>query len=192
MSCGCETSAEETLISKDKVLEIDFLYLDEIDCEPCGNTSYALTEAIDLVKSPLKTMGIATKVKKIHVENPKIAIAEKFLSSPTIRVNGKDIDPAQTENDCPSCGTLAGDSISVDCRTWHWQDEVFNSAPVGKIVEEIMAAAVLLSAGGGNCCVETCCSDGDISAVEDQTEFVLPDNLKTFFDARERDQQLGC
>ena len=197
MSNENETSVVKPSTSVDpnptgKVLEVDFLFLDKSVCEPCGGTEDALSKAIDLVKMPLNNMGIVTKVNKIHVLNNKIAIAEKFVTSPTIRVNGKDIDPAQTEDDCPSCGTLAGDNISVDCRTWHWQNEVFQSAPVGKIVEEIMSAAVLLSAGEGGCCVKTCCSEDSMGETETLEEFVLPDNLKVFFDARNGDEQLGC
>ena len=175
-----------------KVLEIDFLFLDESVCKPCGGTADALSKAISLAEMPLKNMGIVTKVNKIHVLDQKIAIAKKFVSSPTIRVSGKDIDPAQTEADCPSCGTLAGDNISVDCRTWHWQNEVYHSAPVGKIVEEIMSAAVLLSAGESGCCVKTCCSEDSVDDIEALPEFELPDNLKVFFDARKGDEQLGC
>jgi len=197
MSNGNETSDIKSSTSAapnptDKVLEIDFLFLDESVCEPCGGTADALSKAVDLVETPLKNINIVTQVNKIHVLDQKIAIAEEFISSPTIRVSGKDIDPAQTEDDCPSCGTLAGDNISVDCRTWHWQGQVFHSAPVGKIVEEIMSAAVLLAAGDGNCCVKTCCSDDSAGVTEASSEFVLPDNLKVFFDARNDGEQLGC
>lgn len=190
MSNGNEQSAVKSSSSietkpKVKVLEIDFLFLDEKVCEPCGGSADALSKAVDLVEAPLKNMGIVTKVNKIHVLNHKIAVAEEFISSPTIRVNGKDIDPEQTEVDCPSCETLAGGNISVDCRTWHWQNEVYQSAPIGKIVEEIMAAAVLLSAGGGNCCIKTCCSEDIPDDTNVSPGFILPDNLKVFFDARD-------
>ncbi len=181
MGC-CEKNAGTTISLVGKTLKVDFLFLDESVCEPCGGTSKAIVEAVGMLTKPLKSMGINLQVKKIHVANKEIAIAEKFLLSPTIRVNGKDIDPSRTEGACPTCGTLAGDATSVNCRTWHWRDEEYQAAPVGKVVEEIMAAA-LYSPDNEGCC----CNDDKEGA-----DFELPDNLKNFFLARRKDQQPGC
>ncbi len=181
MAC-CETNTGMTGNPAGKTLKVDFLFLDESICEPCGSTSKAIAEAIEMLDKPLKSMGIDLQVEKIHVADKEIAIAEKLLSSPTIRVNGKDIDPARTEDDCPTCGTLAGDATSVSCRTWHWQGKVYQAAPIGKVVEEIMAAA-LYSPDNKDCG----CNDS-----KDARDFELPDNLKNFFKARGNNQQSGC
>ncbi len=181
MGC-CEKNAGTTNNLAGKTLKVGFLFLDESVCEPCGGTSKAIVEAVEMLVKPLKSMCIDLQVEKIHVADKEIAIAEKFLSSPTIRVNGKDIDPARTEDDCPTCGTLAGDATSVSCRTWHWRDEVYQAAPIGKVVEEIMAAA-LYSPDNEDC---------DCNDNKEASDFELPDNLKNFFEARKNNQQLGC
>lgn len=188
MSCECKTMTTDPQ-AENKVLDIEFLYLDVETCQPCGGTSVALTEAMDAMKIPLAAMGITLDVNRIHVANADLARNHEFRSSPTIKVAGQDIDPVITEDDCPSCGTLAGDGISVDCRTWHWRGEVLNAAPVGKIVYEIMAAATVLAVGDENCCAESCCSGKEPNPEE---EFALPDNLKRFFAARDSGQSLGC
>jgi hypothetical protein len=184
MGCECTTTTPKDIPVENKVLEIEFLYLDVKTCQPCGGTSAALAEALDAVKIPLAVMGITLAESRVHVANAAIAQMHGFRSSPTIKVAGQDIDPVITEDDCPSCGTLAGDGISVDCRTWHWKGDVFHAAPVGKIVYEILAAATALAVVDGNCCSE---KDRQPSG-----EFVLPDNLKRFFAARGSDQSLGC
>ena len=182
MSCGCNENgapSETVAVVRDKHLKVEFLYLDEA---PCSGTAQALNKAVEVVTPVLETMGLSLSVEKIHVVDKKLAIAKGFLASPTIRVNGKDIDPARTEDDCPSCGSLTGDKVSVSCRTWHWQDEVFQAAPVGKIIEEIMVAALLKSIAFENCCVLS----------EAEVEYSLPENLDRFFAARASDQRLGC
>jgi len=185
MTCGCNETTKSSNPSEtvqDKHLKVDFLFLDETTCAPCGGTADALSNAIDLILPALDAMGISLSVEKIHVADKGIAVTEGFLASPTIRVDGTDIDPARTEDDCPSCGTLTGDLVSVSCRTWHWQDKVYQAAPVGKIIEEIMSAALLKSI-----VVENCCNLG-----EPEAEYTLPDNLDRFFKARASNEQLGC
>lgn len=46
------------------------------------------------VQSVMKKQGIAAKLAEVEVANAEAARAVGFLGSPTIRVNGLDIDPA--------------------------------------------------------------------------------------------------
>lgn len=187
MSCECNTQGQSEVKQTTKPLQIDFLFLDEEICAPCGGTANALEEAITIVEKPLEVLGISLEVNKIHVADKAMAISQKFLSSPTIRIADVDIDPNRTEDDCPSCGTLAGDGVAVNCRTWHWRGDVFQAAPVGKIVEKIMEAASALSAGKDDCCDDTCCAETII-----KDSYAVPENLERFFDAREGNAQLSC
>lgn len=50
--------------------------------------------AVERVRSVMKEQGIATKLAEVEVANAQAAKAVGFLGSPTIRVNGLDIDPA--------------------------------------------------------------------------------------------------
>lgn len=50
--------------------------------------------AVERVKSVMKEQGIAAMVAQVEVTDAEAAEAVGFLGSPTIRVNGLDIDPA--------------------------------------------------------------------------------------------------
>ena len=50
--------------------------------------------AVERVRSVMKEQGIATKLAEVEVADAQAAKAVGFLGSPTIRVNGLDIDPA--------------------------------------------------------------------------------------------------
>lgn len=174
MGCECDCKTETISAPARREMKLEFLYLDEAACEPCGATSANMEEAVKAAQGPLEAMGVNLRIEKKHITSREVAVAERLLSSPTIRVDGVDIDPAVTEDDCPSCGTLAGDDTKVDCRVWHWRGEVFPAAPVGKIVESLMVAVTrepeMLEAG----------------------DFTLPENLQRFFVSKEKGQQLGC
>lgn len=49
---------------------------------------------VERVQSVMKKQGIAAKLAEVEVANAEAARAVGFLGSPTIRVNGLDIDPA--------------------------------------------------------------------------------------------------
>lgn len=49
---------------------------------------------VERVQSVMKEQGIAAKLAEVEVANAEAAKAVGFLGSPTIRVNGLDIDPA--------------------------------------------------------------------------------------------------
>jgi hypothetical protein len=50
--------------------------------------------AVERVKAVLKQQGIAAELAEIEVLDVEAARAVGFIGSPTIRVNGLDIDPA--------------------------------------------------------------------------------------------------
>jgi Domain of unknown function (DUF2703) len=58
--------------------------------EGCSNHK----PAVERVKSIMKEQGIAPQVVQVEVPDAEVAKAVGFLGSPTIRVNGLDIDPA--------------------------------------------------------------------------------------------------
>jgi len=182
MSCGCKSTTSHSSNSADLTLKVDFLFLDDSVCVPCGNTAQALSVAVDMLIPPLSTMGINLSVEQIHVTDQKVAAEHEFLTSPTIRVNGRDIDPARTEDNCSTCGDLAGGTTPVKCRNWHWHGNVYQAAPVGKVVEAIMEEALNLIKDGEGCCV----------GAEEGQDYALPDNLRKFFVARERNEKRCC
>ncbi len=86
--------------------------------------------AVERVKSVMKEQGIAAKVAQVEVGDAEAAKAVGFLGSPTIRVNGLDIDPASRSITAASI-TAAG----FACRCY-----------VGGLPSEDMIRAALLEA----------------------------------------------
>jgi hypothetical protein len=55
--------------------------------------------ALELVRRVVADAGVAATVRRVDVPDPEAAAAQRFLGSPTIRVNGLDIEPGAGERD---------------------------------------------------------------------------------------------
>lgn len=165
-SCGpgCCNDQKDTEVKKRRIV-IDFLYLDLSICTRCQGTDSSLDEALTEVSKVLEATGVEVLVNKINVTTEELAIQHKFVSSPTIRVNGRDIQMEVKETLCESCGDLCGDE--VDCRVWVYQGKDYTVPPKAMIIE-----AILKEIYGG---------DRDCNLVNQ--EYVLPQNLKHFYAA---------
>lgn len=152
--------------SNKRKITIDFLYLDLSVCTRCQGTDQVLEEAIMEVAHVLKAADIEVVVNKININNREIAIAYRFESSPTIRIDGCDIDMDVKESLCESCGDLCGSD--VDCRIWTYQGREYTVPPKAMVVNAILSAVY-----GGKKEFE-------------QKEYVLPQNLAQFFDEMEK------
>lgn len=148
-------------------LEIDLLYLDLSICTRCKGAEDSLEEALAEVARVLEATGVEVSVRKIHIQDEEQARTHRFISSPTIRVNGRDIQLDVKESLCESCGDLCGDD--VDCRVWVYQGKEYTSPPKAMIVDAILRAVY-----GGH--------DGD-SEVEPEA-YDVPLNLQKFFAAK--------
>lgn len=162
------TNAQETLEQKKKIM-IDFLYLDLSICQRCQGTETNMDAALEDVAKILDTQGYEIEMKRIHVNSREIATRYEFVSSPTIRVNGQDIDLSQKESLCQDCGDLCGDT--VDCRVWVYKNEEFTTPPKEMIIDAILKAA------------ESKLLQFPMGAV-----YELPQNLKVYFDSLDRQQ----
>lgn len=149
-----------------KFLEIDFLYLDLNTCERCQGTDRNLEEAIREASTVLSAAGYEIKLNKINVTTRELAIQHEFLSSPTIRINGKDIDLDVKENNCTDCGDLCGEE--VDCRVWEYEGVEYNEPPKALLIDAILRAVY-----GGCCCSE-----------KQHPPYELPENLMKFYEGR--------
>ncbi|MGB4589687.1 MAG: DUF2703 domain-containing protein, partial [Clostridiaceae bacterium] len=109
------TNSQETKAYRKKII-IDFLFLDLTICTRCQGTEANLDTALNEVVEILDSRGYEIELNRIHVTSREIATKYEFLSSPTIRVNGQDIDISQKETLCESCGDLCGED--VNCRVW--------------------------------------------------------------------------
>ncbi|NLK63555.1 MAG: DUF2703 domain-containing protein [Tissierellia bacterium] len=160
-SDACCSSKSIPSINKREVV-IDLLYLDISVCERCQGADRSLDEAVNDVANILKETGIEVKVNKINVLNEELAVKHRFLTSPTIRINGKDIQMDYKENLCESCGDLCGDE--VDCRVWIYRGKEYAKPPKAMIIEAILKEVYGVS-----------------SENLEQKEYQVPENLRKFY-----------
>lgn len=150
-----------------KQISIDFLYLDTTVCGRCQNTEKALDEAVSSVAIVLNAAGYQVKVNKVNIATRELAIQYRFISSPTIRVNGNDIAVELRESVCEDCGELCGDT--VDCRVWVYNGVEYTAPPKELIIDAILRE--VYNAGPGEPEHET---------------YQLPENLETYFMSKTR------
>jgi len=160
--CGGGSDCCSPAVEK-KALNIDFLYLDLSVCERCQGTESSLDEAINDVSKVLNAAGFEIKINKINVNSKELAIKYEFVSSPTIRINEKDIAMDVKESTCKECGDLCGDS--VDCRVWNYEGVDYTKPPKELIINAILKEiySVNLPKSGK------------------KDPYVLPHNLEVFF-----------
>ena len=163
---GTEVSTTTSkLVPTSRTVEVNFLYLDLTTCSRCRVSDATLDAAAEIIRPVLDSVGASIEVRKTLVETEEQARALGFVSSPTIRVNGRDIAGELTESSCSECGELCGSDGGVDCRVWDYRGERHTEAPTGLIVE-----AILAEVGPSG------------TALSEETPFVeVPENLKRFF-----------
>lgn len=168
IDCGCSSSDADAAAAHKakKVLSIDLVVIDLTTCKRCVPTGDQLRRAVHLLEPVAEALGIELKYRSIVVQTPQEAKAHALLSSPTIRLNGRDIDQDIRESLCESCRDLTANSIPVDCREWHYRGRVYNAAPLPLLIEAIMCAML----------------DIDRPPVVPAPIETLPENLQRYFD----------
>jgi len=142
--CGCSSSAVTeipvTLIQRtpQQRLTIEFMYLDLNLCARCRATATHLEEALTEVAGLLDAIGVEVSFNKIQVQSLEQAITLDFFSSPTIRVNGSDIQLESKESHCTPCSTIGG--IATDCRVWLYQGQEYEAPPTAMLVDALLRA----------------------------------------------------
>lgn len=166
-SCCCTDNSTATSIPPEKrQFLIEFMYIDLSVCTRCQGAESNLEEAVSEVARILEATGVEVVVRKIHVQTEDQARELGFVSSPTIRVNGRDIQMDVRESLCESCGDLCGDD--VECRVWIYQGKEYDSPPKAMIIDAILREVY----GGTNKGTEVPARTVDV-----------PENLKRFFAA---------
>lgn len=156
--------------SDERTLTIDLLALDLGTCGRCTRTDRNLAAAARILTDRLRAEGVTVQVRKTVVRTAEEAVRLRFESSPTIRVDGRDIALELRESPCGDCTDLCGCNEDVTCRVWVWRGREYTEAPTEMIVEGVLHAYR---------------EDGEPAAAP-TGPFELPENLRRFFAARDR------
>ena len=124
-----------------RVVAVDFLFLDRESCARCAGTEDSLEAALDLVAGVLSDLDVGVDLRRVHVDDATAARLTGLEVSPTVRVNGRDVQSAYRASPCESCGDLCGCAGDVDCRVWTYRGEEYDVAPVGLLAEAVLRAA---------------------------------------------------
>jgi hypothetical protein len=157
-------------------IEIEFFFLDLNTCTRCVGTDQNLEKALNAVQHFLASAGIEVHVEKVLIDSPAKAVARRFVSSPTIRVNGRDIALDTRESRCDSCTDLCGCAEGTSCRIWLYRGEEYTEAPVAMIVEAILEEAF----------------ESEPLAAQASSPYDVPENLKRFFAGAAQDASACC
>jgi hypothetical protein len=174
--CG-DSTEEGKEHTKTKVLNIELVVIDLSVCARCVPTGDQLQKAVRLLTPVAEALGIELKYRAIIVQSEAEAKQHALLSSPTIRINGRDIAQDIRESVCESCGDLTENNILVDCREWHYAGKVYSSAPLPLLLEAIMESMLNID------------KEPPVPTVPLQE---LPENLKKYFDNKKLSGNLCC
>lgn len=156
-ACGCERSSIKNVL-------VEYLYLDLHTCDRCIGTDTVLDEVMDVLSPALAIAGYSVEYKKTEMVTVEIAEQHRFLSSPTICVNGQDICESVAESDCGCCGAISG--TATDCRVFEYESEIYEVPPKAMLAEAILKAVF-----------------GERHSYANE-DYELPENLRRFFDGK--------
>lgn len=165
--CGCL----KTTTKKEREIKIEYLFLDLNTCDRCVGTDSVLDEVMVMLRPVLELAGYQVVYKKQEISNIQLAKEYRFLSSPTILVNGQDIFSTITESDCGCCGDIAG--VQVDCRVFEYDGKTYE-VPTKEILTDAILKTIYTP-------TSSCCD-----------EYKIPENLVRFFDGKERKSEATC
>lgn len=164
------TRQPEPTSPQPRVVDVELLAIDLSTCTRCTGTLGNIEEAIDAVRRVAEPTGTSIRLRKTLIETEEQALQHRFVSSPTIRVNGRDIVFETQESRCDSCTDLCGCDEGTSCRVWSYQGKEHTEAPVGLVVEALLREIAETSATG---------RPSGASAA-----FTVPENLRRFFAGR--------
>ncbi|MCX8190152.1 MAG: DUF2703 domain-containing protein [Candidatus Diapherotrites archaeon] len=123
---------------KKSKIKIQVLYL--LDCPWCVKTK-------KLVKESLKELGLKAEVEEIIIDSENKAKKFNFVGSPTVRINGEDIQETIAKNRCIPCEKIANKTggaseyvtkeCKCGCRVYFYKGKIYNYPPKQMIKKAI-------------------------------------------------------
>jgi len=80
------------------IMKVQLLYI--LDCPWCEKTK-------ELIKKSLEELGVKADIEEILVDSEEKARKYKFVGSPTVRINGKDVQEEVSKGRCLPCEEIA-------------------------------------------------------------------------------------
>ncbi len=122
-------------------MKTQILYL--MDCPWCVKTKKLVMDSLD-------ELGVKSEVEEILIDTDQKAKRYKFVGSPTIRINGKDIQEEVSKGRCLPCEEMAEKTkgttkfvkqeCKCGCRTYFYRGKQYPYSPKGLIKEAIKAS----------------------------------------------------
>lgn len=119
-------------------MKIELLYI--LDCPWCVKTK-------DLIRKSLEELAIKADIKEILIDSDEKARKYNFAGSPTIRINGKDIQEGISKGRCLPCEELAEQTKGITefvkqecgcgCRLYSYKGKQYPYPPKEMIKEAI-------------------------------------------------------
>jgi Domain of unknown function (DUF2703) len=152
-----------------RIIDVELLALDLSTCTRCVGTLENIETAIKTVQQVLEVTAVDVRLRKIRIESEEKAREHRFVTSPTIRINHRDIAFETLESACEACTDLCGCAEGTTCRVWRYRGQEFTQAPVGLIVEALLREIV----------------SSDIQATAQSPVYEgVPENLRRFFTSK--------
>lgn len=124
-----------------KKILIEFLYFDMSRCIRCQMSDTSLEASLTHLKDAIAELKLDVEVKKISITSEEEAKKHGFVTSPTIKINGEDIEkiitgnPRVTKSYCGSCSSVC--NKDTECRTFTYDGKTYEYIPRKMIVEAI-------------------------------------------------------
>jgi hypothetical protein len=160
-----------------ETLRIEFLFLDLTTCTRCLGADASLESALEVVRDVLDAAGTEVAVDKILVSSEQQARVLRFVSSPTIRIDGEDVALELRESSCGSEACTDGCGEHIACRMWVYRGQEYTEPPVAMIVD-----AILRRVYGAT----------PTPIASEPEAYELPENLARFFAGRTVSHQSAC
>ncbi|WP_162562540.1 DUF2703 domain-containing protein [Salinigranum rubrum] len=124
------------MTTRPRDVRVEFLYLDRETCERCRGTEAAVESALSAVRPALALAGAGVVLDRVHVDSAATAERVGLEVSPTVRVDGRDV---QAEFETSDCGCASDES--VPCRVWRYDGRTTERAPASLVANAVLSAA---------------------------------------------------
>ena len=134
--CCSDAELDEPNLGHKEPVKIEYLYLDQSVCDRCQGGDDRVVKAIGKLRPVMDMAGYSLELERIEITDEKLAEKHRFLSSPTVRVNGVDICSEVIENPCDCCRTLS--DYDVYCRQFPFNGKLFEVPPTALVTKRIL------------------------------------------------------